>query len=172
MEVMLEIYKTLGVLNMQWRRKDGISMPDIGTPIPSIGGYTEEVEAAIEQWTGETGAKVEMGRKAPAKKEAAAVEKAAQGLYLVETRARYGDIMVSSHLANFRNADLAGEDGSPALSGRLAELPRRLPEYRVLPSTRRRAGRRRDCPRGSERDGDWGCVGPIPLFGDGMSAHR
>jgi carbon catabolite-derepressing protein kinase len=36
-----------------------------------------------------------MSRKAPGKKEAAAQEKAAQGLYLVETRARYGDVMVS-----------------------------------------------------------------------------
>lgn len=93
MEVMLEIYKTLGVLNMQWRRKEGITMPEIGPPTAE--GYPDEVVSAIEQWTGETGQTVQMGKKAPAKKEAGAAEKAAQNLYLVETRARYGDIMVS-----------------------------------------------------------------------------
>jgi carbon catabolite-derepressing protein kinase len=64
-------------------------------PLASSGGYTEEVEAAIEQWNGETGTRIEMGKKAPAKKDISAADKAAQGLYLVETRARYGDIMVS-----------------------------------------------------------------------------
>lgn len=93
MEVMLEIYKTLNVLGMQWRRKEGISMPDIGPPTAE--GYPDEVVSALDQWTGETGQAVQMGKKPPPKKEAGTAEKAAQGLYLVETRARYGDIMVS-----------------------------------------------------------------------------
>lgn len=92
MEVMLEIYKTLGILGMQWRRKEGINMPEIGPPPP--GGYTEEVDAALEQWTAENGSVPVMGKKSPGKKEVAAQDKAAQGLYLVETRAKYGDIMV------------------------------------------------------------------------------
>lgn len=100
MEVMLEIYKTLNVLGMQWRKKEGISMPDIGPPVIAGEGYTEEVISAIEQWSGETGVEVQMGKKPPAKKDASAAEKAAQGLYLVETRARYGDIMVSISLLN------------------------------------------------------------------------
>ena len=70
-------------------------MPDIG-PAVDEDGYPEEVEAAIEQYEQETGQQVQMGKKMPGKKEVAALEKAAQGLYLVETRARYGDVMVSS----------------------------------------------------------------------------
>lgn len=95
MEVMLEIYKTLNVLGMQWRRKEGISMPDIGPPVSASEGYTEEVVGAMEQWSAETGVDCVMVKKAPPKKDTNAAEKAAQGLYLVETRARYGDIMVS-----------------------------------------------------------------------------
>jgi carbon catabolite-derepressing protein kinase len=95
MEVMLEIYKTLGILNMEWRRKEGVNMPEIGPAPPN--GYPEEVEAALQQWAGEhDGAYPAMGKKAPGKKDAALQDKAAQSLYLVETRARYGDIMVSS----------------------------------------------------------------------------
>ncbi len=93
MEVMLEIYKTLNILGMEWRRKDGVNMPEIGPPPP--GGYPEEVEAAIAQWAEQGGVPPQMGRKTPNKKEVAAQDKAAQGLYLVETRARYGDVMVS-----------------------------------------------------------------------------
>ena len=92
MEVMLEIYKTLGVLGMQWRRKDGINMPEVGGAPP--GGYPEEVNQAIEQWSEETGCSPSMGKKAPNKKEAGTQDKAAQKLYLVETRAQYGDVMV------------------------------------------------------------------------------
>ena len=93
MEVMLEIYKTLNILGMEWRRKDSVQMPEIGPPPP--GGYPEEVEAAIGQWVEQGGMAPQMGRKMPIKKDVAAQDKAAQGLYLVETRARYGDVMVS-----------------------------------------------------------------------------
>jgi carbon catabolite-derepressing protein kinase len=94
MEVMLEIYKTLGALGMEWRRKDGIALPEIGLPPP--GDYPEEVDAAIEQWTAEHGGVApQFGKRAPPKKEQSAQEKAAQGLYHVETRAQYGDVVVS-----------------------------------------------------------------------------
>jgi carbon catabolite-derepressing protein kinase len=96
MEVMLEIYKTLNILGMEWRRKEGVNMPEIGPPPP--GGYPEEVEAAIAQWVEQGGVAPQMGKKTPSKKEVAAQDKAAQGLYLVETRARYGDVLVSHRL--------------------------------------------------------------------------
>lgn len=95
MEVMLEIYKTLQLLGMEWRRKENIPLPEIG-PVPP-GGYTEEVEEALWKWREENPDKEPpaMGRKPPGKKEAAANEKLAQGLFFVETRARYGNVMVS-----------------------------------------------------------------------------
>lgn len=113
MEVMLEIYKTLGALNMQWKKKEGIAMPEIGLPPP--GGYPDEVDGAIEQWTAEHGGVApQFGKRPPPKKEAAAQDKAAQALYLVETRAQYGDVVVrmdlqlyrvdaSNYLVDFRN---------------------------------------------------------------------
>lgn len=93
MEVMLEIYKTLNILGMEWRRKDSVNMPEIGPPPP--GGYPEEVDAAIAQWVEQGGVEPQMGKKPPNKKDVATQDKAAQSLYLVETRARYGDVMVS-----------------------------------------------------------------------------
>ncbi|WVR04282.1 hypothetical protein IAU60_001282 [Kwoniella sp. DSM 27419] len=101
MEVMLEIYKTLNVLNMQWRRKEEIPLPDIGGAPP--GGYSEEVEAALDQWAEEhDGLRPEFGMRAPTKKEIVAQEKAAMSLYHVETRARYGDVMVRMDLQLYR----------------------------------------------------------------------
>lgn len=92
MEVMLEIYKTLSVLGMQWKRKDGIELPEIGTAPPE--GYPEEVDQAIEGWAAQ-GGKVEMGQKVPGRKEAQHLENNAKSLYLVETRSRYGEFIVS-----------------------------------------------------------------------------
>ncbi|WVQ97489.1 hypothetical protein IAU59_004603 [Kwoniella sp. CBS 9459] len=104
MEVMLEIYKTLNVLGMQWRKKEGINLPEIGGAPP--GGYSEEVEAAIEQWQEENdGQRPVMGKKPPSKKEASAQDKAAQSLYHVETRARYGDVIVRMDLQLYRVDD-------------------------------------------------------------------
>ncbi|GMK57787.1 hypothetical protein CspeluHIS016_0406210 [Cutaneotrichosporon spelunceum] len=105
MEVMLEIYKTLQLLGMEWRRKENIPLPEIG-PVPP-GGYTEEVEEALWKWREDNPDKepLAMGRKAPGKKEAAANEKAAQGLFFVETRARYGDVMVRMDLQLYRVDD-------------------------------------------------------------------
>ena len=91
MEVMLEIYKTLNILGMEWRRKDGVNLPEIGPPPP--GAYPEDVEIALAQWISQGGTAPQMGKKAPSKKDIAAQDKVAQGLYLVETRARYGDVM-------------------------------------------------------------------------------
>lgn len=93
MEVMLEIYKTLVTLGMQWKRKEGIGMPEIGPPTPE--GYPEDVIAALNQWAATHGEVPTMGKKPPAKQDKAAQDKAALNLYLVETRARYGDIIVS-----------------------------------------------------------------------------
>lgn len=78
---------------MEWRRKDGVNLPEIGPPPP--GGYPEEVEAALAQWISQGGVTPQMGKKAPSKKDIAVQDKVAQGLYLVETRTRYGDVMVS-----------------------------------------------------------------------------
>lgn len=105
MEVMLEIYKTLQLLGMEWRKKDGISLPEIG-PVPP-GGYTEEVEETLGKHREDHPEKepVQMGKKPPAKKEAAAIDKAAQGLFFVETRARYGDVMVRMDLQLYRVDD-------------------------------------------------------------------
>lgn len=101
MEVMLEIYKTLASLGMEWRRKDGIALPEIG--LAPAGGYPEDVDAAIEQWTAEHGGVApRFGQRAPPKKELSAQEKAAQGLYHVETRAQYGDVVVRMDLQLYR----------------------------------------------------------------------
>lgn len=93
MEVMLEIYKTLSLLGMQWKKKEGIEFPDIG-PEPAD-GYPEEVSTVLEEYKAKNGSDYVMGRRAPPKKEIAGKEKAAQDLYLVKTRARYGTVMVS-----------------------------------------------------------------------------
>lgn len=93
MEVMLEIYKTLALLGMQWKRKEGIEFPDVGPPTAE--GYPVEVHTALAEWEAANGGPYPMGRKAPPKKEILAKEKAAQDLYLVQTRARYGSVMVS-----------------------------------------------------------------------------
>ncbi|WWC67507.1 uncharacterized protein I206_101415 [Kwoniella pini CBS 10737] len=101
MEVMLEIYKTLNVLGMQWKLKEEIALPEIGGAPP--GGYTEEVEAALEQYAeAHNGERPIMGKKAPNKKEISSQEKIAGGLYHVETRARYGDVIVRMDLQLYR----------------------------------------------------------------------
>jgi carbon catabolite-derepressing protein kinase len=78
----------------QWKRKEGIGMPEIGRP-PPPDGYPEEVENAMTRWGEAHGEQLFMGKRAPPKKDTAAQDKAAQSLYLVETRARYGEIIVS-----------------------------------------------------------------------------
>jgi len=101
MEVMLEIYKTLNVLGMQWKKKDSVMMPEIGGVVQGDGGYPEEVETALDWWRDNKGEDKRdgMGKRQLGKKEIQGLEKAAQGLYHVEVRARYGDTMVSlSHL--------------------------------------------------------------------------
>lgn len=96
MEVMLEIYKTLAVLGMQWKRKEGIDYPEIG-PEPAD-GYPPDIVSVLQDWEVERGIPHNMGAAAPTKKEIVAREKAAQDLYLVQTRARYGAVMVRSSL--------------------------------------------------------------------------
>ncbi|EIW68573.1 hypothetical protein TREMEDRAFT_31675 [Tremella mesenterica DSM 1558] len=139
MEVMLEIYRTLGTLGMQWKKKEGIGMPEIGNSPP--GGYSEEVEQMLEQWKDVNGEGLVMGRKAPPKKEVQAQEKAAQGLYLVETRARYGSIMVrmdlqlyrvdqENYLVDFRNI---GYYSAPQTKPDTKELPNPIIDETIDP---------------------------------------
>lgn len=94
MEVMLEIYKSLNGLGMEWKRKKGMQWPDIG-PLPAEGGYSEEVDALLEQYQASNLPIPEMGKPKPARADIVAKEKAAQDLFIVETRHRYGDVMVS-----------------------------------------------------------------------------
>lgn len=93
MEVMLEIYKSLNGLGMEWKKKKGMQWPDIG-PLPE-GGYSEEVDALLEQYQASNRPIPEMGKPKPPRAELVAREKAAQDLFIVETRHRYGDVMVS-----------------------------------------------------------------------------
>jgi carbon catabolite-derepressing protein kinase len=90
---------------MEWRKKEGIALPEIG-PVPP-GGYTEEVEETLWKYREDNPDKapVQMGKKPPGKKEATAIDKAAQGLFFVETRARYNDIMVRMDLQLYRVDD-------------------------------------------------------------------
>jgi carbon catabolite-derepressing protein kinase len=55
------------------------------------------VESAFEGWKNDWGGRPPqpVSRKIMPKKELVAQEKAALGLFFVETRARYGDVMVS-----------------------------------------------------------------------------
>ena len=103
MEVMLEIYKTLHSLNMWWKRKDGIPLPDIGPRLArqlyrpnedEEGGpwpfsshedtgptYRDEVELALEAWERESGEVVQMDRGRANKKDAAFSATAASFLF-------------------------------------------------------------------------------------------
>lgn len=92
MEVMLEIYKTLATLGMQWKRKDGIDYPEIGPEPPE--GYPPDIVSVLQDWEVERGIPHGMGAAPPSKRDILAREKAAQDLYLVQTRARYGAVMV------------------------------------------------------------------------------
>jgi hypothetical protein len=93
MEVMLEIYKSLGSLGMEWKKKSDISWPEIGV-VPE-GGYGKEVEEVLDNFKDNHGAEYQMGqRRRPDKKVEQAEEKVAQALFIVETRHRYGNVMV------------------------------------------------------------------------------
>jgi len=98
MEVMLEIYKSLDQLGMEWKKKKDIVWPDIGTR-PENSAYSSEVEQILDVYTEQTGNEYIMGRARPDKKVEQNQEKTAQNLFLVETRHRYGNVMVGSSLS-------------------------------------------------------------------------
>jgi len=98
MEVMLEIYKSLSGLGMEWKRKKGMQWPDIG-PLPTE-GYSEEVDALLDQHRANGQQIPEMGKPKPPKADVVTKEKAAQDLFIVETRHRYGDVMVGHPLVS------------------------------------------------------------------------
>ncbi|KAL1408496.1 Protein kinase [Vanrija albida] len=114
MEVLLEIYRVLQQIGMEWKLKD-VPLPEIGPVPPGGQGYTEEVDDALARYQAENPDKeVVMGKRPPGKKEAAAIEKAAQSLFLIETRARYDNTLIrmdlqlffvdnSNFLVDFRN---------------------------------------------------------------------
>jgi hypothetical protein len=96
MEVMLEIYKSLDSLGMSWKKKKNIAWPNIGKR-PAHEAYSEEVEQILAQWSEQNEEKeYPMDRPRPDKETRVAEEKASQNLFLVETRHRYGNVMVSS----------------------------------------------------------------------------
>jgi hypothetical protein len=99
MEVMLEIYKSLASLGMEWKKKETIEWPEIG-PRPDGSAYSEEVETLLEQYEEVYGQPHVFGGYRPDKKAESDKEKAAQNLFIVETRHRYGNVIVSLGLRN------------------------------------------------------------------------
>jgi len=97
MEVMLEIYKSLNELGMEWKKKKGIDWPEIGVR-PSGSTYSVEVEQILEDFAEEYDVDYRMGKPRPDKKTESAEEKLAQNLFVVETRHRYGNVMVGPFL--------------------------------------------------------------------------
>ena len=121
MEVMLEIYRTLKTLGMEWKEKR-----DLG----GLGGVHrdrsrgERERARIErnrEYDG--GGHVDM--------------RAASAIYFIETRARYQDVVVCACpvivLFDPRlMLNIPGFDEPAALHGRLPQLSRRLPPQKEL----------------------------------------
>ena len=113
MEVMLEIYRTLKALGMEWKEKR--SLGGLGGLKGRRGG--SGIERAKE-FDGNNGVDL----------------KAASGVYFVETRARVQDVVVSiSSFFIFHARKLiflvstAGADELAAVHGRFHKLPRRFP---------------------------------------------
>ena len=121
MEVMLEIYRTLKTLGMEWKEKR-----DLG----GLGGVNrdrsrgERERARIERNRDyDGGGQVDM--------------RAASAIYFIETRARYQDVVVCACrmivLFDARlTHDIVGSDEPATLHGGLPQLPRRLPPQKKL----------------------------------------
>jgi carbon catabolite-derepressing protein kinase len=108
MEVMLEIYRTLKSLGMEWRKKPEALMKG------PLGGAS-----------GGDGGEGGGGEKKKAKKDYAAEEKLARGLFFVETRCRVRDVVVrmdlqlyrvdsQNYLVDFRNVGYYRTPSSPS----------------------------------------------------------
>ena len=132
MEIMLEIYKTLKILGMEWKEKK------------NLGGLGE-----LKARGGKSGMKVERAMELDG---GSGVDlKAASSIYFVETRARVQDVVVgilcflASHyfflfhqtdlhllLLTFLLFDVAGFDEPPTVYGRFHQLPRGFPSQAIL----------------------------------------
>jgi carbon catabolite-derepressing protein kinase len=124
MEVMLEIYRTLKALGMEWKEKRNLG---------GLGGVKSRPRSSMDG-----GAKIERAREMDGSDSVDL--RVAASVYFVETRARVQDVVVRTPLfpATDYVADvLPGPHESPALHGRLDKLPRRLPPQKDLQSFRR-----------------------------------
>jgi hypothetical protein len=177
MEVMLEIYKSLDQLGMEWKKKKDIVWPDIGTR-PENSAYTPEVEQILDAYTEQTGQEYIMGRARPDKTAKSNQEKMAQNLFLVETRHRYGNVMVGvSFLRVVIILLMVGSNGFATLPRRSREFPGRFQKHWILPRKREGDANSRSWIRSwiivkseSEKGRKyWWCLRSIPFLGDGLS---
>lgn len=130
MEVMLEIYRTLKTLKMEWKAKPCDSAADSQCDDGDEGAAKERERERAEE--------TEKQRRRREEEERI---KKAQELYFVETRCRMDDVMVSrtTVLHDRYRCDswtvltvlfflfVSGSNGPPAVSDRRPELPRRFP---------------------------------------------
>ncbi len=114
MEVMLEIYRTLRALGMEWKEKKNLGGLGNLKVKGLVGGYGRGDRHNVERNTELDGpGDVDL--------------KAASSIYFVETRARVQDIVVSAIRQSFSvcyiQSLLTGYHESPALHGGLDQLP-------------------------------------------------
>lgn len=131
MEVMLEIYRTLKTLKMEWKAKPREGAEE---------GEGEEGRDRERERDRERGDESEKQRRRREEEERI---KKAQELYFVETRCRMDDVMVRSlspscpvpHVfditADSISDSSSGSNGSTTVSNRRPKLPRRLPQPRL-----------------------------------------
>lgn len=125
MEVMLEIYRTLKALGMEWKEKRNLG---------GLGGVKSRPRSGTEG-----SAKIERAREMDG---CDSVDlRVAASVYFVETRARVQDVVVRTPISPAENYDAAdalpGPHESPALHGRLDKLSRRLPSQKDIQGLRR-----------------------------------
>jgi len=120
MEVMLEIYRTLKILGMEWKEKKNLG---------GLGGLKKPKSGK----GGGGGAQLERNRDLDG--DGGVDLKAASSIYFVETRARVQDVVVRPLFSLFYlhiNFFISGPDEPPTLHGRLDQLPCRFPPQKVV----------------------------------------